>query len=77
MLLISLIFEFCAVIVQAGCTPWVWCVTYTYSLMRGRIKGPRPLVNPMQSDNTFITHVIKILHGNSTPKAITCDLLRE
>ena len=42
-----------------------------YSLMRGRIKGPRPLVyvNPMQSDKTFIIHVIKILHGNSTPKA--------
>ena len=38
----------------------------TYNLMRGRIKGPRPLVNPMQSDKT---HVIKILHGNSTPKA--------
>ena len=37
--------------------------------MRGCIKGPRPLVNPMQSDKTFITHVIKILHGNSTPKA--------
>ena len=43
--------------------------TVTYSLMRGRIKGPRPLVNPMQSDKTFISHVIKILHGNSTPKA--------
>ena len=40
-----------------------------YSLMRGRIKGPCPLVNPMQSDKTFITHVIKILHGNSTPEA--------
>ena len=42
--------------------------------MHGRIKGPRPLVK--QSDNTFITHVIKILHGNSTPKAtnlhVTC-----
>ena len=32
------------------------------SLMRGRIKGPHPLVNPMQSDNIFITHAIKILH---------------
>ena len=33
-------------------------VTYsfcTYSLMRGRIKGPRPPVNPIQSDKTFIT----------------------
>ena len=43
----------------------------TYSLMRGRIKGPRPLVNPIQSDKTFITWVIKILHGNGAPKA-TC-----
>ena len=25
-----------------------------YSLMRGRIKGPCPLVNPMQSDNIFV-----------------------
>ena len=42
MLLINLIFEFCVVIVQAGCTPraWLpsdlatcpWCVTYTYRL---------------------------------------------
>ena len=40
-----------------------------YSLMRGHIKGPGPLVNPMQSDNTFISHVVTILHGNSTPKA--------
>ena len=40
MLLIKLIFEFCVVIVQAGCTPraWLpsdlatcpWCVTYNY-----------------------------------------------
>ena len=43
--------------------------TSHYSLMRGRIKGPCPLVNPMQSDKTFITWVIKILHGNGAPKA--------
>ena len=46
-----------------------WTKTSNYSLMRGRIKGPCPLVNPMQSDNIFITRVIIILHGNSTPKA--------
>ena len=45
-----------------------------YSLMRGRIKGPRPLVNPMQSDKTFITWVIKILHGNGAPKATNLRL---
>ena len=46
----------------------------TYSLMRGRIKGPRPLVNPIQSDKTFITWVIKILHGNGAPKATNLRL---
>ena len=45
-----------------------------YSLMRGRIKGPRPPVNPMQSDKTFITWVIKILHGNGAPKATNLRL---
>ena len=45
-----------------------------YSLMHGRIKGPRPLVNPMQSDKTFITWVIKILHGNGAPKATNLRL---
>ena len=42
--------------------------------MRGRIKGPRPLVNPIQSDKTFITWVIKILHGNGAPKATNLRL---
>ena len=42
--------------------------------MRGRIIGPRPLVNPMQSDKTFITWVIKILHGNGAPKATNLRL---
>ena len=46
----------------------------SYSLMRGRIKGPRPLVNPMQSDKTFITWVIKILHGNGALKATNLRL---
>ena len=46
----------------------------TYSLLRGRIKGPRPLVNPIQSDKTFITWVIKILHGNGAPKATNLQL---
>ena len=42
--------------------------------MRGRIKGPRPLVNPIQSDKTFITWVIKILHGTGAPKATNLRL---
>ena len=46
----------------------------SYSLMHGRIKGPRPLVNPIQSDKTFITWVIKILHGNGAPKATNLRL---
>ena len=45
-----------------------------YSLMCGRIKGPRPPVNPIQSDKTFITWVIKILHGNGAPKATNLRL---
>ena len=49
-------------------------VIFHYSLMRGRIKGPRPPVNPMQSDKTFITWVIKILHGNGAPKATNLRL---
>ena len=47
---------------------------FTYSLMRGRIKGPRPPVNPIQSDKTFITWVIKILLGNGAPKATNLRL---
>ena len=66
------------IMLHAGtCLEKFSCVNY--SLMRGRIKGPRPLVNPMQCDKTFITWpyglwVIKILHGNGAPKATNGDL---
>ena len=55
MLLINLIFDFCVVIVQAGCTPRAWCVTclLTYQLSQIKkggqgmwfVKATQPLKN--------------------------------
>ena len=68
---VILVKMYCVLLERA---PGSRCVNLTYSLMRGRIKGPRPLVNPMQSDKTFITWVIKILHGTGAPKATNLRL---
>ena len=41
---VNLIFEFCVVIVQAGCTPRAWCVSLILGVHSGVIKKLKDLV---------------------------------